>query len=364
MSTTLYTIKLYLEERHTQHLRSFFQEQKAILLQQNSCTSSTLTQSLTTPTCYHFCTHWTNETERQAYAQSESLLQGLNKLNTLLLQPTTTELEKNIEPDRTPEQQAFAKLVDIMDLLREQCPWDKKQTLESIRNLTIEETYELADAITNKDLPELKKELGDLLLHIVFYAKIAKEMQAFTLLEVIDTICEKLIYRHPHIFSDTQVDSAKEVEANWEKLKLKEKGRKKALLSGVPSSLPALIKAYRIQDKARGVGFDWDEPMQVWDKVKEEIQELEEELKVNNQKNIESEIGDVLFSIINAARLFDVDPENALEQTNRKFIYRFNYLEEKTMKQGLSLKDMTLEEMEAIWQEAKRKANDAGKEKA
>ncbi len=289
------------------------------------------------------------------YFQSEATLQELEGLRPLLAQPIEIELSQSIGKDRTPEQKAFAKLVDIMELLREQCPWDKKQTLESIRNLTIEETYELAEAITDNDLPELKKELGDLLLHIVFYSKIASEMKAFTLVEVIETICEKLIYRHPHIFSHTQVNSSKEVETNWEKLKLKVRGRKQNLLSGVPSALPALIKAYRIQDKARGVGFDWDNPMQVWDKVSEAIYELEHELKMNHQSNIEAELGDVLFSIINAARLFNIDPENALERTNRKFIERFNYLEEKTIKQGLSLKSMSLDEMEAIWQESKEK---------
>lgn len=248
----------------------------------------------------------------------------------------------------------FARLLGIMDELREKCPWDKEQTLESLRTLTIEETYELADAIVDNDLPEIKKELGDLLLHIVFYAKIGQEKGAFDISDVIDNLNEKLIYRHPHIFSDTDVSSAKEVEENWEQLKLKEKGRKKSVLEGVPKGLPALIKAYRIQDKVRGVGFDWDEREQVWDKVAEELNELKVELKSDpGSKEAELEFGDLFFSLINAARLYGINPENALERTNLKFIKRFNYLENKTLKQGINLKDMPLSEMEKIWQEAK-----------
>lgn len=251
--------------------------------------------------------------------------------------------------------EAFGELLAIMDKLRAQCPWDKKQTLESLRTLTIEETYELADAIMDNDLEEIKKELGDLLLHIVFYAKIGSEKNAFDISDVIHYINEKLIYRHPHIFGDTQVQNAKEVEENWEKLKLKEKGRKKTVLAGVPRSLPALIKAYRIQDKVRGVGFDWDEKEQVWDKVNEEINELKVELlKDPNNEAAEKEFGDVFFSLINAARLYGINPENALEKTNIKFINRFNFLEEKTLKKGIDLKEMPLVEMERIWQEAKK----------
>nr|WP_320119951.1 nucleoside triphosphate pyrophosphohydrolase [uncultured Marinifilum sp.] len=248
---------------------------------------------------------------------------------------------------------AFERLLDIMDQLREGCPWDKKQTFESLRTLTIEETYELADSILKGEKEEIKKELGDILLHIVFYAKIGSETNDFDIADVCDSISEKLIYRHPHIFSDTKVANAKEVEENWEQLKLKEKNGNKTVLQGVPTSLPAMVKANRIQDKVRGVGFDWDEKEQVWDKVKEEMLELETEIKKGNKAKMEEEFGDMFFSLINAARLYGVNPENALERTNQKFTKRFNYLENKTLKQGLSLKDMNLQEMDEIWEEAK-----------
>ncbi len=250
--------------------------------------------------------------------------------------------------------ESFEKLLHIMDELREKCPWDKKQTNESLRTLTIEETYELADAIIKNDTPSLKKELGDLLLHIVFYAKIGDENKQFNIKDVIDSLNEKLIYRHPHIFGNTQVNNAREVEENWERLKLKEKGGNKSVLEGVPDSLPALVKANRIQEKARGVGFDWENREQVWDKVQEEINEVKTEIDSLDQDKIEAEFGDLLFSIINTARLYGVNPENALERTNRKFIKRFNYLEEKTIKQGKDLKNMSLEEMDVIWEEAKK----------
>jgi XTP/dITP diphosphohydrolase len=251
--------------------------------------------------------------------------------------------------------EAFGRLLEIMDELRIKCPWDKVQTLESLRTLTIEETYELTDAIIDNDLNEVKKELGDLLLHIVFYAKIGSEKQAFDISDVINNLNEKLIYRHPHIFGDTQVQTAKEVEENWEQLKLKEKGRKKKVLEGVPKSLPALIKAHRIQDKVRGVGFDWDKREQVWDKVAEEMDELKIELLKNPESaEAELEFGDLFFSLINAARLYGINPENALERTNRKFMKRFSYLEEQTLKKGIDLKAMPLEEMEKIWQQAKK----------
>ncbi len=256
---------------------------------------------------------------------------------------------------REKQLQAFGRLLDIMDELRAKCPWDREQTFESLRTLTIEETYELADAIVDKDLKEIKKELGDILLHIVFYAKIGSETGSFDIADVIDALCEKLIYRHPHIFGTDQVANADEVLKNWEQLKLKEKDRKKNVLSGVPKGLPALIKAHRIQDKARGVGFDWDQREQVWDKVEEEIQELKVELKENPASpETEQEFGDLFFSLINAARLYGINPENALERTNLKFIKRFNYLEEKTIQQGKNLKDMTLAEMDVIWEEAKK----------
>ncbi|WP_321515886.1 nucleoside triphosphate pyrophosphohydrolase [Marinifilum fragile] len=250
--------------------------------------------------------------------------------------------------------QAFERLLDIMDQLREGCPWDRKQTFESLRTLTIEETYELADSILKGDKQEIKKELGDILLHIVFYAKIGSETNDFDIADVCDSISEKLIYRHPHIFSDTKVADAKEVEENWEQLKLKEKGGNKSVLEGVPQSLPALVKANRIQDKVRGVGFDWDEKEQVWEKVKEEVSEVESEIRKGDQDKMEQEFGDLFFSLINAARLYGVNPENALERTNQKFMKRFNYLESKTLKQGRNLKEMNLEEMDEIWEEAKQ----------
>ncbi|SFK26340.1 nucleoside triphosphate pyrophosphohydrolase [Proteiniphilum acetatigenes] len=250
--------------------------------------------------------------------------------------------------------EAFGRLLDIMDELRVKCPWDREQTNESLRANTIEETYELAEAILSNDNSEIKKELGDLLLHVVFYAKIGEEKQAFDIADICNSLCEKLIFRHPHVFGDQQADSAGMVEQSWEQLKLKEKGRKHSVLEGVPAALPALVKAYRIQDKARNAGFDWNQRHDVWDKVKEELGELEVEIEKMNSDRIEAEFGDLLFSVINAARLYKVNPDNALERTNRKFIYRFDYMEKKVKEQGRALKDMTLDEMEVIWQEAKR----------
>ncbi|MBN1925959.1 MAG: nucleoside triphosphate pyrophosphohydrolase [Prolixibacteraceae bacterium] len=248
----------------------------------------------------------------------------------------------------------FERLLFIMDELREKCPWDREQTLESLRHLTIEETYELGDAILKNDLNELKKELGDLMLHIVFYSKIADEKGAFNIADVLESICDKLIFRHPHVFGETKVKDAQNVAENWEALKLKEKGRKKRVLEGVPPSLPAMVKANRIQDKARGVGFDWEIREQVWEKVKEEFSEFEAEMKLANKDDMEKEFGDLLFSLVNAARLYKIDPEAALERTNLKFIRRFNYLEEKTIVKGKSLFDMSLAEMDEIWEEAKK----------
>ncbi len=248
--------------------------------------------------------------------------------------------------------EAFGRLLDIMDDLREKCPWDKKQTLESLRHLTIEETYELGDAILDNNLDEVKKELGDIMLHLVFYAKIGSEQSAFDIADVLNEICEKLIYRHPHIYGDVKVESEEEVKQNWEKLKLKE--GKKSVLEGVPKSLPALVKASRIQEKVKGVGFDWEEPNQVWEKVQEEIQELHVEIQNEDQDKIESEFGDVLFSLINYARFLKINPENALERTNKKFIKRFMYLEQKANEIGKNLSDMTLAEMDVFWEEAKR----------
>jgi len=248
----------------------------------------------------------------------------------------------------------FQRLLEIMSELRLKCPWDKEQTFESLRTLTIEETYELADAIIKNDKKEISKELGDLLLHIVFYAELGSETNDFDIYQVTKNLNEKLIYRHPHIFGDVDATDSVKVMQNWEDLKLKEKGGNKTVLSGVPNSLPALIKAHRIQDKARSVGFDWEEKEQVWDKIKEEFEELQTEIHNLNQDKIEAEFGDLFFSLINAARLYHVNPENALERTNRKFICRFNYLESKTISMGKDLRKMSLAEMDVLWNEAKK----------
>lgn len=255
---------------------------------------------------------------------------------------------------------AFGRLLDVMDELREKCPWDRKQTIESLRPQTIEETYELSDAILKGDLRELSKEIGDVLLHVVFYAKIGSEKGEFDIVDVINRLCDKLIYRHPHVFGEKQVADAAEVVKNWEQLKTTEKDGNKRVLSGVPQILPPLLKAYRMQDKARAVGFDWEEKSQVWDKVAEELGEFHQELDKLNPAEPESvvkaegELGDLLFSIVNAARLYDLNPDTALEMTCAKFRRRFTYLEEQTIRKGLSLKEMTLAQMDAIWDEAKR----------
>ena len=253
---------------------------------------------------------------------------------------------------RKQQLEAFDRLLTIMDELRSKCPWDKKQTLESLRPLTIEETYELADAILDQNLEEVKGELGDLLLHIVFYAKIGSESNDFDITSVLNGICEKLIQRHPHIYGDINVESEQEVKQNWENIKLKE--GKSSVLQGVPKSLPALVKATRIQEKVAGVGFDWEKPEQVFAKVEEELNELRDEVRTNNQQSIEAEFGDVLFSLINYARFLGVNPENALERTNKKFIKRFQYLEQQAKLKKRTLSDMSLSEMDVIWEEAKR----------
>jgi len=258
---------------------------------------------------------------------------------------------------RAEKLEAFGRLLDIMDTLRAECPWDKKQTLESLRHLTIEETYELADAIEENNLQEIKKELGDLMLHMVFYSKIGSEKGAFDVADVLNSVCDKLIHRHPHIYGDAEAATEEEVKANWEAIKLKEKGTQ-SVLQGVPRGLPALVKAIRIGDKARGAGFDWDKPQDVWGKIKEELGEFESAQKSGNQEEMESELGDVFFSIVNFARLSNLDPELALERTNKKFIYRFTYMEKKAREQGKSLNEMTLLEMELLWNEAKAKSED------
>ena len=249
--------------------------------------------------------------------------------------------------------EALGRIIDTLDELRVKCPWDRKQTNESLRPNTIEEVYELCDALIGNDVPNIKKELGDVLLHVLFYAKIADEQGQFDIADVADALNAKLIFRHPHVFGDVNVKDAHDVEQNWEQIKLKEKGGNKTVLAGVPTALPSMIKANRIQEKAANVGFDWDEPSQVWDKVKEEIIELSQEMAHMDKAKMEDEMGDVFFSLINASRLYGIDPENALEKTNKKFINRFNYLETKAANLGKSLKEMTLEEMDEIWNEAK-----------
>lgn len=256
---------------------------------------------------------------------------------------------------RNEQMEAFGRLLDVLDELRVKCPWDRKQTNESLRPNTIEEVYELCDALVKNDQKNICKELGDVLLHIVFYAKIGSEAGTFDIKDVCDKLCEKLIFRHPHVFGEVKANTAEQVSESWEQIKMKEKDGNKSVLSGVPDALPSLIKAYRIQDKARNVGFDWEDREQVWEKVKEEISEFESEVATMDKEKAEAEFGDVMFSLINAARLYKINPDNALEHTNQKFIRRFNYLEEHTIKQGRNLTDMALEEMDAIWGEAKKK---------
>ena len=271
-----------------------------------------------------------------------------------------TENLNIMKSDRKKQLEAFERVLDVMETLREKCPWDRKQTFDSLRCNTIEETYELVDAIQQLDMPNIKKELGDVLLHIVFYALMAQEKDEFDIADVCNALCDKLIFRHPHVYGEVNADTPDAVIQNWEQIKLKEKEGNKSVLSGVPAALPALIKAHRIQDKARNVGFDWEEREQVWDKVQEEIAEFKAEVAVSDADKMEAEFGDLMFSIINAARLYKINPENALERTNKKFIRRFNYLEEKTIKQGRNLKDMTLAEMDEIWNEAKAKEKGEG----
>lgn len=256
---------------------------------------------------------------------------------------------------REEQMQAFGRLLDVLDELREKCPWDRKQTNESLRPNTIEEVYELCDALMKNDKHNICKELGDVLLHVVFYAKIGSETGDFDIKDVCDKLCDKLIFRHPHVFGEVKADTAEKVSENWEQIKLKEKDGNKSVLSGVPEALPSLIKSYRIQDKARNVGFDWEKREDVWKKVKEEISEFESEIDNMDKDKAEAEFGDVMFSLVNAARLYKINPDNALEMTNQKFIRRFNYLEEHTIKAGKNLKDMSLEDMDYYWNEAKLK---------
>lgn len=285
-----------------------------------------------------------------------------DKANSFAFLPyLTPDTTKNIfmaqpksKPDlnREAKLKAFDRLLTIMDELRENCPWDKKQTLESLRHLTIEETYELSDAILENDLPEIRKELGDLILHMAFYARIADEQKAFDMADVLNGICDKLIHRHPHIYGDVKADNEDQVKENWEKIKLKEKGNR-SVLGGVPKSLPAMVKAMRIQDKARGVGFDWDNKEQVWEKVQEELSEFKAEVDSGQDEKAMNEFGDILFSMVNYARFVNIDPEEALERTNKKFIRRFQYLEAESKKDGKAMGEMTLDEMDQYWEKAK-----------
>lgn len=256
---------------------------------------------------------------------------------------------------RESQMKAFGHLLDILEELREKCPWDRKQTNESLRANTIEETYELCEAIIKDDVSGIKKELGDVLLHIIFYAKIADEKGQFDIADVCNSLCDKLIFRHPHVFGTEEANTSKQVEQNWEQIKLKEKGGNKTVLEGVPASLPSIVKAHRIQDKARNAGFDWEQKEDVWDKVREEFTELKQEISSMDADRTEAEFGDLFFSLINAARLYKINPDNALERTNQKFIKRFNYIERKAREMGKTLKEMKLEEMEVFWREAKGK---------
>lgn len=269
------------------------------------------------------------------------------------------DIKKTIDPKREEKLKAFDRLLTIMDELRENCPWDKKQTIESLRHLTIEETYELSDAIIEGHMDEIKKEIGDIMLHMVFYSRIGSETGSFDIADVLNSLSEKLIHRHPHIYGDIEADNEEAVKRNWEQIKLKEKGNKPvSVLGGVPVSLPALVKAMRIQEKARGVGFDWEEKTQVWEKVEEEMQEFKNEFNVEKGGEIDkekamNEFGDIMFSLVNYARFIDVNPEEALERTNKKFIKRFNYLEEQSKKDGKKISEMSLDEMNAYWNKAK-----------
>ena len=262
-----------------------------------------------------------------------------------------------MKKDRTRELEAFARVLDVMDELREKCPWDAKQTIESIRPLTIEETYELSDAILDNDMPNVCKELGDIMMHIVFYSKIGEEQGKFDLADVANGVCDKLIYRHPHVYGDIHADTPEQVKQNWEALKLRKKNRKGGTLGGVPVSLPAMVKAFRIGEKAAATGFDWEKKEDVWDKVKEELCEIDAEIEAKDKERLTDEMGDLFFALINACRLYGIDPEGALERTNKKFIRRFNYVEQRAEEQGKSLREMSLEEMDGYWNECKQQEN-------
>lgn len=354
-------VKMVFREENIEDFIQFTDEIKETIKNNEGCLHLDILQDKKYPEIFFTYSCWNSEKDLENYRKSDFF-------NTIWPQTKkwfaekpvawSTEVVHNtgvINPLEV-KMTAFERILGIMDKIRKNCPWDSEQTNESLRSLTIEETYELAEAVLKNKPENIKKELGDLFLHIIFYAKIAEEKKQFDIADVIHSLADKLIYRHPHVFGNKEVAGSEEVAQNWEELKLKEKqnGNNNSVLGGIPQSLPAVIKAVRMQEKVRGVGFDWEEKEQVWDKVKEELSEFEEELKNGNTIEAEEEFGDIFFAMINAARLYGIDPESALERTNQKFIKRFNYLENNTLKKGLSLKDMSLDEMEAIWQEAKK----------
>ncbi len=339
----------------------FTAEIKEIIKKSEGCLHLNILQDKNKPEVFFTYSCWKSESDLNNYRNSDFFKNIWPKTKEWFAEKpmawSTQSVHRDGSINSMPEKiTAFERILEIMDELRDKCPWDKEQTNKTLRSLTLEEAYELADAVLENNTDNIKKELGDLFLHIIFYSKIAEEKLDFDIADVINSLADKLIYRHPHVFGDAEVTDKNQVAENWEELKLKEKqnGNNNSVLGGIPESLPAVIKAVRIQQKARGVGFDWEEKEQVWDKVKEELSEFEKELKSGNIKKTEEEFGDVMFALINAARLYGIDPESALERTNRKFIKRFNYLEEKTLKLGISLKDMSLDDMEKIWQEAKK----------
>ncbi len=354
-------VKMKFREEHIEDFIRFTSDIYDVIKSQEGCLHLNILQDKKHPEIFFTYSCWNSEKDLDNYRKSEFFNNIWPKTKKWFAgKPeawsTETVANKSVINSMPEKIVAFERILGIMDKIRKECPWDSVQTNESLRNLTLEEAYELAEAVLQSDSENIKKELGDLFLHIIFYSKIAEEKKQFDIADVINSLAEKLIYRHPHIFGNVEVSGKEDVETNWEKLKLKEKsnGKNKTVLGGIPRSLPAVIKAVRMQEKVRGVGFDWDEKEQVWDKVKEELGEFEAELKAGNDKKAEEEFGDVLFAMINAARLYGINPENALERTNQKFIKRFNYLEKNTLQKGLSLQDMTLEEMEAVWQEAKK----------
>ncbi|NOZ36156.1 MAG: nucleoside triphosphate pyrophosphohydrolase [Chlorobi bacterium] len=354
-------VKMTFRKEHIEDFIRFTAEIQETIKSHEGCLHLNILQDKKYPEIFFTYSCWNSEKDLENYRKSEffnTIWSRTKKWFSDKPQAWSTEIvsAEAVVNSTAVRIIAFERILGIMDKIRKECPWDSVQTNESLRSLTLEEAYELAEAVLNSDFENIKKELGDLFLHIIFYAKIAEEKKQFDIADVINSLAEKLIYRHPHVFGNVEVSDKEDVETNWEKLKLKEKsnGNNHTVLGGIPKSLPSVIKAVRMQEKARGVGFDWEQKEQVWDKVKEELGEFEAELKANDQRKSEEEFGDLMFAMINAARLYGIDPESALELTNQKFIRRFNYLEKNTLQKGLSLQDMTLDEMEAIWQEAKK----------